>query len=236
MLILLSSTTPDTTAAKWALAGVVIGAVIGGLVQILSSWLQWKREEKHALRARRADNLYLLQDQIQLILETTRKIISQLDDPMTAGVAVFLWDDTELKNQITRLESLSIRVGDDPLSNQIDKALSKLYYSAQYNKGVKERRQLFNDARSDLKGVQLRVGVLLHTDTDTDIGMGAKPAWFKRRRRREYEASIRSPPTQSAERVELDKAKNAYNAERSKQPGRSRSLISRIVSWLRRSA
>lgn len=227
MLVLLNGTTPDTTEAKWALVGVVIGAIVAGFAQILASWLQWRREEKHALRTRRADNLYVLQDQLQLLLETSRKIINQLDDPRTFGAAIFLWDDTELKNQMTRLEALSIRVGDDPLSERVDAALIKLYESAQYKKSSKERRTLFYEARGELERVQLRVGVLLHTDTNTDIGLGGKPGWIKWRQRRRYNVLIRNPPTKKEERLPLEKAKNSYDAD---QVQRARSTANRLTS------
>lgn len=56
MATISSAATASPETAPWTLVGVAVGAILGGLAQILSGWLAERRRHQQWLRERRAEN------------------------------------------------------------------------------------------------------------------------------------------------------------------------------------
>lgn len=153
----------------WTLGAVVLGGFLTVFGQIIADQLKFRQVVRREQRDRLREQLYDLQDHLMEVFEKSRAVVKNLNDPLNPEYEFFM-DTSDLRNAIGRTGSYTVRVGDDPLANQIEACIKELFAATQpKNDGY---RALL-DANGHLERAQLRIGELLHTSTPVDLGIAS---------------------------------------------------------------
>lgn len=151
----------------WTLLAVVVGGILATVGQVAAEWIRSSREAKNQRREQLMEQLYVVQDEAVKAFESVSSDIRKLRDPSEAAFSV-LYDPDKFNDSVPRIETYTVRVGDDPLSKQVHSMLSALQAAAVA--GAKGEAKL-QEARGHLSKVQYRVGQLLHTGIEVDLGI-----------------------------------------------------------------
>ena len=151
----------------WA---ALLGAIIGGALSLVGAmgvaWYQAKREERRLGRDRLRENTYALQDTIHMVFQQYAEALEARWERQESR----LTPNPDMVAVIFALNMQSIRVGDDMLAGYLGPVLGKLK-EARRASDKTEAFQAFNDALDLVSPLLTRMGELLHTDAEIDLGI-----------------------------------------------------------------
>jgi hypothetical protein len=156
----------------------LLGALIGGIASLVGGFgvarFQAKREESRQEKDRLRDNLYALQEAID---PTFREYLAEIEGRWVDHLQRFVlhgpsYPNPDLASAVYRINMLSLRVGDDPLANLLSPLLQELA-QARNAPSQEEAIRHYNAARELISPALHRMGELLHTDANVDLGISS---------------------------------------------------------------